>query len=148
MAIMINRNDSPKFYLMLRDIYGNSLGVKPGDFQDLSFSIYKVSGVTRTILEGYDNVPIPQEYFYSEAQEYPGTIKNVTSAEKAEGYNFKLFPYVAKTEDGVARWTSPFSESNTTYEIAVNLSYYMKDDALDGLALLTRTLTISVQTRS
>lgn len=148
MAILINRNDSPKFYLYIKDIYGAALGVDPTDFVDLSYSVYTVVGTTRTAVTGFVDVAIPRAHFYTEPQQYPETIKNVTSSDKNIGYNLKLFPYKTATADNVSVWQSPFSEVNTKYEIRVNISYYMGDDALSGTALLTRTIPIEVQTRS
>lgn len=153
MAILINQGDAPKFYLYLDDIYGNALSVDSSDFLSLNFSIYTVVGETKTPIEGYENQEIPREYFYVAGQgetlpAYPSTIKGITSSERAKGYNLKFFPYVADDIDGTDTWTTPFNQPNTTYEIDVNFSYYMEDDALDGVAVLNRTIPIIVQTRS
>lgn len=148
MAIIINKNDSPKFYLYVQDIYNEPLGIEPSDFEELSYTISKVSGVNRIPIEKFTNVTIPSDHFYKEPQPYPDNIKNVTDLNKSTGYNLKFFPYVAVSQDGDPVWKSPFSDSNSLYEIAIKLTYYMKDDALEGTALLTRTLTIDVQTRS
>lgn len=151
--VLINQGDAPKFYLYLRDIYGDALAVDSSDFLSLTFTIYTVIGETKTPIEGYENVEIPREYFIVAEQgeqlpAYPSTIKGITSAERATGYNLKLFPYVAESVSGTETWTTPFNQPNTTYELDINMSYVMEDDALEGSAVLVRTIPIIIQTRS
>lgn len=148
MAIIIDKDDSPKFYMFVRDIYGNTLGATRSDFTELKYSIYKyVSGV-RTAVDGFTNINISSDNYYTQPQQYPSTIKGLSNEEIESGYNLTFFPYKITQDNGVDVWSSPFSETNALYEIVVTMAYQMTDPALTGTALLKRNFTISVQTRS
>ena len=148
MAIIINKGDSPKFYMYVRDIYGNDLGITRSDFTELKYTVYKYSGTTRQAVEGFTNITIPAENYYVQPQEYPSTIKGLSKDEIESGYNFTFFPYKVVQDNGVDVWASPFSDYNAVYDVVISMAYQMNDEALDGPALLKRTFSVSVQTRS
>ena len=145
LTVVVPVNDSPKFYYMLRDIYGAPLDIAPDDFVSLTYTVYQSFSGVLSPVEGFQNVPIPASQFYTTAQSYPANIKGVTSSELEDGYNLEVFPYVETNSDGV--WESPFAQLNATYVLSVTASYYMTDSALSGANLIAKTYSVTVQTR-
>ena len=145
LTIVVPVNDSPKFYYMLRDIYGNPLDIKPNDFVSLKYTVFQNISNTLVAVVGFEDVVIPQSQFYTTAQTYPANIKGVTASELEDGYNLEVFPYAETNSDGV--WESPFTQLNATYVLSVTASYYMTDSALPGANIITKTYSVTVQTR-
>lgn len=145
LTVIVPVNDSPKFYYMLRDIYGDPLDIAPDDFVSLNYTVYQNFSGVLTPIESFQNIPIPTSQFYTTAQSYPTNIKGVTSSELEDGYNLEVFPYAETNSDGA--WESPFTQQNATYVLSVTVSYYMTDPALSGSNLIAKTYSVTVQTR-
>lgn len=145
LTVVVPVDDSPKFYYMLRDIYGNPIGLKPSDFTSLSYTVYKSESNSLIPVDGFENVAISPEQYHETPLPYPDNIKGVTASELEAGYNLEVFPY-AKAETGNV-WKSPFAQLNATYVLAVTASYYMTDSALLDVNLIAKTYSVTVQTR-
>ncbi len=145
----IDVGNSPKFYAYLTDIYGAALDLSASDFLALEYSVYKVTGASRTPVSGFSNVAInAASNWFSTPQQYPPGIVGLTAEEASRGYNLTFFPYVATVSGGVASWTSPFSQASSVYEVDLRAAYFMQDAALQGGSRFERTETIRVVTRA
>ncbi len=146
-TILVDANDSPKLYLQVKDIYGSLLEIPAQDVIDLKYSVYKLNGDERTVVQGFSNVPINKQTCYWETgQEYPSTIKGVSDL--SSGYNLVVFPYKIATINNEERWTSPFTEKSSTYEIVVSIEYLMEDPALSETSVYHRQVPVRIQTRN
>ena len=145
LTVVVPVDDSPKFYYMLRDIYGDPLAIEPDDFVSLTYTVFRSLSGSLVTVEGFENIAIPAAQFHTTAQSFPPNIKGVTASELEGGYNLEVFPYVETESGGV--WKSPFSDLNATYVLSVTASYYMTDSALTGANLIAKTYSVTVQTR-
>ncbi len=140
-SISVQINDSPKLYFLLKDIYGEALALERADFDSLSYSVVKIQGGVEYPVDGFSKITTGLVW-YPNAQEYPENIKGLTSAEKEEGYNLIVFPY----DDVDGAWKSPFNEANATYNLIVELAYFMNDAALTGASLYERSYRVRITT--
>ena len=141
MRIFVNPNDSPKIYALLRDIYGQPIGASVDDIQVFSYTVNKIVSGSRVPVEGFVDVPLDPTICYHETlQAYPDNIQGLSTAEKAAKYNVEVFPY----KDVSGSWVSPFTDPNSLYELVVNITYSMDDDALVGAALIDKSFIVSI----
>lgn len=140
MKVFVKPNDSPKFYALVRDIYGDPILAEPSDLTTFSYTVCKVVSGARVPVEGFVDVPIPDTNWKNPLEDYPDNIQGLSTADKAAKYNVEVFPY--KAVDG--SWVSPFTDPNSLYELTVNIVYNMNDPALEGFALIDKSFVIQV----
>ncbi|MBQ9875370.1 MAG: hypothetical protein IJM30_13025 [Thermoguttaceae bacterium] len=140
MTVNVKAGDSPKFYAMIRDIYGDPLSVSAAELDEFSYTVYKVAGGRRFPVEGFVDVPIDSSCYHVEPLDVPTGLVG----DSFEEYNVEIFPYRAVEVDGVSEWVSPFSEVNANYDLAVKMRYAMGDPALDGTAFINKEFAIRI----
>ena len=146
MNIYVKPKDSPKIYALVRDIYGDPLGIEATDLIKFTYSVYQVTAGTRYPVEGFVGVDIQPSNYYPETQTYPENIQGLSTIERAEGYNVEVFPYKtgSTTISGHTVWESPFTEQGV-YELVVDMSYLMNDVALEGTSVINKTFSVQVR---
>ena len=146
MSITVKSGDSPKFYALLKDIYGDALGVSSNELDEFSYSVYRVVNGERFPVAGFVDVEIPASCYHQPPENAPSGLATISGGSFDE-YNVEIFPYRAVENDGVLEWKSPFiaeTAQGAAYDRVVKMRYLMDDSALSGAAYIDKSFTVRV----
>ena len=140
----LRRNDSPKLYFGLTDVYGKPFSPPFSELTSLTYSVYQILQNRRVPVEGFIDVPIPESCWHAEPDAYPKQSQGVSGSKLAEGYTLEVYPF--RKDEKTDEWVSPFTEPCTNYDVVVRISYPMTDAALEGTYDYKREYVVKVTT--
>lgn len=145
-TITVKKDDSPKIYALLSDIYGAPLSLPSESIDSFKYSVYKIVSSKRIPVEGFTDVDIDlASCYHREPKQYPERISGINTSDMRLGYNVEVFPYRLTEVNDTPIWSSPFNVAGLQYEIDVTLRYYMTDVALSGSGYINKTFTVRVR---